>query len=164
MIRYWKAQPETAKQIKKLLKEEDKWKIRVKDFAERVGSDTEKDFLISRGFGETSVAGLAFDQTPNPKLWKKIKNHDGYFQPKCRTLHHEEWESLKTDFIRQIADLVGMKIWMGFSIRTPGVKVKKGEVYLALPDDSLATGCDRITDIEYEAATQPKRKNTLETA
>lgn len=164
-IRYWKASPKLSVQIKEELVNRKKMIAKACDISKEVGGDPKK-VMVNEVWGTTYVIGFYFeDETKVDKLlFCPLKNSHNVWRPRVNRKEGSLWsrfEELKSDCLDTIARLIEMSKFNGkeFSVHTPGVCVVNGIAYIQTPDYvTQAKDCTRISDLEYEKATTPKRK------
>ncbi|WP_437230212.1 hypothetical protein SH661x_001841 [Planctomicrobium sp. SH661] len=158
---YFKANAETEVKIKEMMKGLADIKKRGHALAKEIGADP-KEIIIGECWGRWWVAGFRFAQDPDPQLFCKLKSHPGCWRPRARTEIDNRMRELNSTAVGDIAKLVGMEMFQSDGrVYSPGISIQKNGVYLALSEGSKGTGCERITDIEWEKATSPKRKKRV---
>jgi len=153
---YWKANKDLSKKIISLLK---KWKL-VLAKANRIKKEIGAlEIYTSNGFTKKYVSGFVFkdEATVDKSLFCRLKGtHDGW-KPRSGTSLAKEMRGMESDCVGEIMDLIGMKLLGGgLTVRTPGIDVRKGVVYLTLPSDVKPKECERISDLEFESVMKRK--------
>ena len=153
MLRYWKANKDTAKQITAFMSEWDDVKKAACKLARKVGATTR----TYRG-GYTTLEIQAFRFKDESKIdttqWCRLKGtHDGWRPRRNGSELQKPFAKLRSDFMGKIMDLIGMNLF-GPNLRcsTPGIAVVGDDVFLVTPADVNVKGCRRITDVQYERA------------
>lgn len=80
IVRYWLVESDEAKQkYQELMDNDQENRQQIFELCSDVGANTEK-FLVEPRTGK--IAGLIFDQKPDCKIWKPVKNHENTYMPK----------------------------------------------------------------------------------
>lgn len=152
-MKYWKANAELSAKIISLLKERVNVYKAGKRIAKRLGADP-KQVYYDEWIFSTRIAGFVFPGNVAPdKSWVRLQKTTDGWRPRSRTAIDYELKSFTSNAFHDIRELLG-----GGSIYRPGVVVVNAITYLTLPDEVKPKDCVRLSDIEYESATKPKRK------
>lgn len=151
---YYKADKPTSAKIAALLDDIQAVKARAKKLTKEVGADL-KMMYVSTSWGRYMVTAFSFKETPDPKLWVRVKGTDGWRPRRLRNSDlSKRFDALRSDALGQIEDLVGQPFISkdGYH-HGVGVCMKNGVAYLQLSEDATGKGCRRISDLTYEKAT-----------
>jgi hypothetical protein len=160
MSKYWEATGEVREKLLELVSLRKSARAEMVAFAKRHGSKT-----VGVRTGLDVSFALQFKEAPDPKLWKFVKQSDGYYVPKEST---KAGKALARE-MREIADkepdgtevnrIIGFEDWLcdgmwhtaGYSVVGDRVLVVTFDEYT--PPPSLAGYIRRISDVEYESLT-----------
>ena len=146
--RYYEALGETKKAIKAI--------IAVSAANKRAAAALAKS-LGASGFMRTfssSIGGFCFDEPPDEKAWVKGRGDRAYYRPRLSTKAGKKLAAQMQSFIlsdsSEVAKLIGMSVFSGVAIRSPGCEVCGNRVIVIVPEDVTPKGCRRISDLTYE--------------
>lgn len=156
--RYWIV---TNRKIRDTItKHFDEWKKIRDDALALCGEIGAETFYTSTSLGRLFVSGFHFDPdtTPDPKTFVRLKKVSGGWRPRVKSALFKRVDKLQSDLLLHTMNAIGMKMFRGAVVCSPGITVNGKAVYLSLPDDVEPKGCRRVSDIEYEKAGEQKRK------
>lgn len=163
--RYYEAQGETLDKLREFGKAREAAVKRVRKLCREIGA-TE----YATGFGGCPQ-WFAFKEPPDPKVWKKHKEGNLY-APRLSTKVGRELKQRMRDLYvpggDEVAKIIRMQTFGsvdgGIGWRTPGLNVVCDRYIIEVPDDVEAKGCKRISDVEYEQLTAPKKRRAKASA
>lgn len=118
------------------------------------------ELVFYDSWGRTRIAGFRFrGDPPDPKLFVRIKREPHCWRPRAGTPLAKELQTLHTDAILKLMDLIGMQLFYGNQVYTPGYHESKDgkQGYLVLPAHVKPKGCYRVSDIAFERAVKRRR-------
>lgn len=152
---YYRANKETAKQIRECLKDEERFRKEVESFAREVGA--RRSMFYFNSVGARTLYGLSFKNPPDPKLWSRLKNTSDGWRPKRRKGSElaARFYKLGSDAVNKIAEVIGYSFndrFNNMSFWSPGVYVGKDDnIYVVVVDKAKKPkGCVRVSDIQFE--------------
>lgn len=149
-MKFWKADKKTSAKITDFLNEWEEVVNAARKLAKKVGAT--RKMYESTSYGERRVIAFVFkdETTIDKKKWCRRKNTADGWQPRVKSELYGEFRSLHSHCVAEVMDLIGMSMFSGVNVRQPGVAIIKDTAYLVTPDDVVAKGCKRISDIQYE--------------
>lgn len=158
---YWKCSPSVSAEIESAWKA---WRALVAKANNLAKSHGATGVYTTRGiFGDPHVSGFVFPQSPDKKLFAKLKNTDDGYRPRSGTELQKQFDEFKCDCVRLAMKLTGIKASMsadadgGFYICSAGITFAGKAVYLST-NGKPTKGGKRVSDIEYEQAGKDKRR------
>jgi len=111
--------------------------------------------------GDPYVKCFAFDSPPDPKLFVKMKGAEDAWRPRARTELEKLFEKFHSQAAAKTMKLTGVKpklefVGTGFAMHTIGIRIV-GKVAYLTTSTNASRGCKRISDIEFEKATNKKK-------
>jgi hypothetical protein len=156
--RYWKADAATSAKIVGWMRDWEKALNAARKLAKSLGASNV--YTSYGGHGDPCVAGFAFCEPPDKKLFAKLKNTTDGYRPRAGSALEKQVDEFRCHAAAETMQLVGVKPGLefgddGFYMTGVGIHIVGKVAYLTTRANK-AKGCKRISDIEYERATKKK--------
>lgn len=153
MSKYYRAGPEIEEICQRILADRQEILKKACNLSRRYGGNRSRVVTKTGIFGTTRVVGFLFKDEPNQKIFKKLKNSEGW-APRLSTKVGKELkkklDELIWDGLDELMKAIGMDPFKDLNARSPGISKIGNHWYLHVPDDVEPKGCERISDVEYE--------------